>query len=199
MTSLIVLIRHAAHDHFGAILSGRTPGLGLSEQGRAQAARLAAHLADVSIDRLESSPVQRALETAAAVAARHSALEVETVPQLDELDFGEWAGRSFAELAADPTWQGWNAARETATAPNGESMVEAQARAWAHIEGAAAANPGRTIAMVTHCDIIRGVVAKVLGLSLDHILRFDIDPASVSRLAVGPWGAKLLSMNETCP
>jgi broad specificity phosphatase PhoE len=51
--------------------------------------------------------------------------------------------------------------------------------------------------MVTHCDIIRAVIAHVLGLSLDHILRFDIDPASISRLAVGDWGAKILSLNET--
>jgi probable phosphoglycerate mutase len=51
--------------------------------------------------------------------------------------------------------------------------------------------------MVTHCDIIRAVVARVLGLSLDHFGRFDIDPASCTRLAVGDWGAKVLSLNET--
>ena len=40
------------------------------------------------------------------------------------------------------------------------------------------------------------VVARVLGLSLDHLLRFEIGPASVSRLEAGPWGARVLSLNE---
>jgi ribonuclease H / adenosylcobalamin/alpha-ribazole phosphatase len=199
VTSQIVLIRHAAHSHFGSILSGRIAGLGLSAEGCVQAGRLAARCASLELDRLESSPIQRAVETAEAIARRRDGLTVRIAPELDELDFGDWSGRSFADLAADPHWQSWNSARETAVAPNGESMVQAQSRAWRHIAGTAAANPGRTVAMVTHCDIIRGVIARVLGLSLDHILRFDVDPASISRLAVGPWGAKVLSINETCP
>lgn len=49
---------------------------------------------------------------------------------------------------------------------------------------------------VSHCDIIRGLIAYYLGLPLDNLLRFDIDPASVSRLVVGSWGARVMSMNE---
>jgi len=198
VTASILLIRHAAHSHLGSILSGRTPGIALSETGRAQAARLAQALASEPIDCLQSSPVQRARETAAAVAARHPGLAVETCPALDELDFGDWSGRAFTELADDPRWSGWNAQRSAARAPGGESMAEAQARAWAHVEAMAAARPGARIAMVSHCDVIRALVARVLDLSLDRLLRFDIEPASVSRLAVGPWGAKLTGLNEVC-
>ena len=75
----------------------------------------------------------------------------------------------------------------------GESMAEAQARIVGHLQAAPA---GETIAMVTHSDMIRAAVAHVLGLSLDHLLRFDIDPASVTGVAVGDWGARLLWMNE---
>lgn len=194
-----MLVRHAAHSHLGSVLSGRIPGVALSSEGLSQADRLARRCAGVTIDGLHSSPVQRARETAFAIAAGREGLEIEPVPELDELDFGDWAGRSFVELAEDPQWHDWNGARATAITPGGESMAQAQARAWAHIAKTAAARPGQTIVMVTHCDIIRAVVAHVLGLSLDHILRFDIDPASVSRLAVGPWGAKILTLNETCP
>lgn len=145
---------------------------------------------------VHTSPVQRAQETARTLAARHD-LDPEVVLALDELDFGDWSGRAFVELEGDPQWSTWNKARSTAVAPNGESMADAQARAWRHVERTALAAPGRTIAMVSHCDIIRAVVAQVLGLSLDHYGRFDIDPASVTRLAVGDWGAKVLSLNET--
>jgi ribonuclease H / adenosylcobalamin/alpha-ribazole phosphatase len=195
---MILLIRHAAHSHLGNILSGRTPGLALSETGQSQAARLARRLKGMPIDALHASPVQRARETASAIAAEHPGLEIEIAPALDELDFGDWAGRAFVELADDPGWETWNSARERACAPNGESMAQARARAWLHVEQVAAAAPERTTAMVSHCDIIRAIVATALGLSLDHIHRFEIGPASVTRLVVGSWGARVLSLNEAC-
>ena len=49
---------------------------------------------------------------------------------------------------------------------------------------------------ISHCDIIRGVIARYLGLPLDNMLRFDVDPASVSRLALGSWGARIMTVNE---
>jgi broad specificity phosphatase PhoE len=52
------------------------------------------------------------------------------------------------------------------------------------------------VALVSHCDIIRGIIAHYLGLPLDNLLRFDIDPASVSRIVVGDWGARVISVNE---
>ncbi|MBB4859337.1 broad specificity phosphatase PhoE [Novosphingobium chloroacetimidivorans] len=196
MTATILLIRHAAHSHLGRILSGRTPDIALSSDGLWQASALADRLGAEPIAAIHTSPVQRAQETARTVGERHD-LDPEVAPALDELDFGDWSGRAFVELEGDPRWSTWNEARSTAVAPNGESMADAQARAWQHIQRTALASPGRTIAMVSHCDVIRAVVADVLGLSLDHYGRFEIDPASVTRLAVGDWGAKVLSLNET--
>jgi broad specificity phosphatase PhoE len=52
------------------------------------------------------------------------------------------------------------------------------------------------IAAVSHCDVIRGIIAHHLGLPLDNLLRFDVDPASVSRLQLGDWGGRVMSVNE---
>jgi probable phosphoglycerate mutase len=197
VTATILLIRHASHAHLGKILSGRLAGVGLSVKGATQAARLAESLSDEPIAMIQSSPVQRAQETAAAVARGHS-LPVQSVAALDEIDFGEWTGREFEALADDPQWHHWNAHRAVAVAPRGESMAAAQARAMAHIRATAAAHPGQTVAMVTHCDIIRAALADILGLSLDAVHRFDVDPASVSRIAIGDWGARVISINEVC-
>jgi broad specificity phosphatase PhoE len=197
VTSSILLIRHAAHSHLGNILSGRTPGISLNSEGRSQADALALRLEAQPIDCLQASPVQRAQETARAIGDRRG-LQVETAAALDELDFGDWSGRAFVELAGDPRWNDWNSARASATAPHGESMADAQARAWEHVESTVRAWPDATVAMVTHCDIIRAVVARVLGLSLDQIHRFDVDPASITRLVLGSWGARLLNLNERC-
>jgi broad specificity phosphatase PhoE len=198
VTATILLIRHAAHSHLGNILSGRSPDLALSPDGRSQASALAERLRRAPIDVLQTSPVQRARETAEAIAGSRPGLHAEVVPALDELDFGDWAGRAFVELDSDPRWVTWNETRSSAVAPNGESMAQAQDRAWTHVAAAAQAHADRIVAMVSHCDIIRAVVARVLGLSLDHYGRFDIDTASITRLAVGDWGAKVLALNEMC-
>jgi probable phosphoglycerate mutase len=190
-----LLIRHAAHGHIGTTLSGRSEGLPLTADGRRQAQRLARLLASRPADAVHSSPVQRARETAAAIAGE-CGREVEAVEALDEIDFGDWTGRRFAELAGDPAWTRWNTMRSQATPPGGESMAAAQRRALRHLRETARRFTDGTVAMVTHCDIIRAIVAAVLGLSLDQILRFDCDPASVSRIAIGDWGEKVLTLNE---
>lgn len=196
MTTTVLLIRHAAHGHLGAVLSGRSPGIPLSDIGREQAASLAASLAGVPLVRLLTSPVQRARETAQAIAVSHPNLAAAVDPGFDEIDFGEWTGRGFAELENDPAWRRWNSERALARPPGGESMAEAQRRAWQALNAAAARHSGETIAIVSHCDIIRALVAQVLALPLDAVHRFDVDPASVSRLVIGDWGAKVLSLNE---
>ena len=193
LTATIWLIRHAAHSEVGERLSGRTPGIPLSAAGERQADMLARRLGRQAFAAIQASPVVRAERTATAIAGDRP---VTVVPALEEIDFGAWAGRSFAELETDPGWRSWNASRGGARAPGGEAMAEAQARAVAHVDAAAGEHPGGDVAMVSHADVIRAVIAHYIGLSLDNILRFDIDPASVSRLAVGGWGGRLLALNE---
>lgn len=195
MTATLYFIRHAAHDHLGHTLSGRMPGVGLSDQGRAQAAALARHLAGRRFAAIHTSPVQRAGETAAALAEGRE-LAVSVAPALNEIDFGDWTGRRFAELDGDPQWARWNCERGSARVPGGETMAEAQARATRFAAAVAARHDGEAVALVSHCDVIRAVLAGYLGLPLDRALSFDIDPASVSRVSVGDWGHQIHSINE---
>lgn len=195
MTSSVYLVRHAAHGELGERLSGRGPAPGLSERGRAEAQRLRAFLASDRIDLIQASPRARAQETARAVASDRG-IEPETTEALDEVDFGDWTGQRYAELNGTPEWDAWNANRASARTPRGESMTEAQQRALGHVEAIGRGEPGRAVALVSHCDIIRAVLCGVMGLSLDNILKFEIDPASVSRLSVGTWGATVHSINE---
>jgi broad specificity phosphatase PhoE len=102
----------------------------------------------------------------------------------------------FDTLEGDPAWSEWNEQRGSARPPNGESMAEAAERAAAALEAIAAGHDGATVACVSHCDIVRGLIARIIGLPLDNLLRFDADPASVSRLALGNWGARVMTVNE---
>ncbi len=195
MTTTFLLIRHAAHGHLGHTLSGRASGIPLSEAGMAQAARLAARLAGEGVALVQTSPIARAVATAEAI-AKATGCAVEEVEALIEIDFGDWTGRSFVELDGDPAWVRWNAERGTARVPGGESMAEAQGRIVGHLRDVARRFDGRTIAIVTHCDMIRAAVADAIGLPLDRLLRFEVDAASVTRLTVEDGAARLLGLNE---
>jgi probable phosphoglycerate mutase len=75
-------------------------------------------------------------------------------------------------------------------------MTEAQTRAAAEVERARAEHPDGRVVLVSHSDVIKAVLAGVLGLPLDAYSRFEVSPASVSALAVWDGGGKVLSMNE---
>ncbi len=191
MDATILLIRHARHADYGLRLSGRSEAI-LTAPGLREAELLGERLAGRGVTAVHSSPRRRAQETASAI-ARHCRVSVEVHPALDEIDFGRWSDKSFLALEQDPGWRAWNTVRGSARPPGGESQKEAAARAVAHIERHAGS--GETIATVTHCDIIRGVLCHYLGLPFDNLLRFDIDAASVSTLIVGTWGARLTGLN----
>ena len=191
MTATIYLARHASHDEVGIVLSGRSD-IAINGSGRAEAARLARRLASVPLAAVYSSPRPRARQTAAIV-AQARALTVMDADGLDEIDFGTWTGKPFDMLADDPAWQQWNERRGSAATPEGEDMNTATARAVRHIEAVAGTAP---VLCVSHCDIIRGVVAHYLGLDADRLLGFDVDPASLTQLALYPGGGRVVALNE---
>ena len=195
VTATILLIRHAAHVELGRILSGRRRDVALSNEGLDQAEIVADLLSVEPIAAIYSSPRERAWYTARAIAEPHE-LKAQVADDLDEVDFGDWTGAAFSDLEGDPAWTEWNEARGTARPPGGESMAEAVARAAAALSAIAAEHDGESVVCVSHCDVIRGVLAHHLGLPLDNMLRFDVDPASVSRLMLGAWGARVMTVNE---
>lgn len=193
MTATILLIRHAAHVDLDRRLSGRRAGVALSEAGREQAAALGRRLTGRGIERVECSPLDRTRDTAAAIAQACDVPPPAPVEALIEIDMGDWTGRAPDGFGDDPAWRAWNERRGSARIPGGESMAEAQARIAGHL---AMLRQG-TVAIVTHSDMIRAAVAHVLGLPLDRLLSFDIDPASVTTVVMGDWGSRLLSLNVT--
>ncbi|MBF0305335.1 MAG: histidine phosphatase family protein [Alphaproteobacteria bacterium] len=186
---MILLVRHAEHDLLGRALAGRMAGVGLNALGRAQAERLAR----LDVAAIQSSPLERARETALPL-ARRLGLPVETVDALNEIDFGVWQGRSFAELDADPVWHDWNRDRARTRPPGGESMTEVQARIVGHLRRLTAAP--RPVVLFSHGDVIKAALLHVLGLPLDAVSRIEVDPAGISTVALGEWGAKLVALNE---
>lgn len=197
-TTTFLLVRHATHARVGTVLCGRMPGVALGAEGRAEAERLADHLAGRGIASVYTSPLERARETAEPIAARLG-LRAEPCPELLEIDFGAWTGRSFASLHDEPRWRGWNAARSVSRPPGGESMLEVQARVVRLLERLRATCAGETVVLVSHGDVIKAGLLYCLGLPIDAHARLEVGPASVSTVTVGSSGATVLALDHRAP
>jgi ribonuclease H / adenosylcobalamin/alpha-ribazole phosphatase len=195
MTATLLLVRHAMHTDYGERFTGRADGAGLSKAGEEQARALAGRLAAEPLAAIYASPRERTRATADAIAAAHH-VEVIEEPTIDEIDLGDWTGTRIAALEGDPRFTRWNEHRGDACPPGGEPFANVAKRATVFAADAAARHPNETVAVVSHADVIKALVAACLGLSFDNVLRFDIGPASVSRMVFGDWGARLLSLNE---
>jgi probable phosphoglycerate mutase len=197
VTTTFYLIRHGAHDWLGKGIAGRLPGVSLNAAGRAQSDRLADRLAGVPFAAIYASPLERAQETAAPLAARRG-LTVETLNDIHEMNFGDWTGKTFAELDAEPLWRPFNTFRSGTRLPGGgETMAEAQLRMVTGMERLRARHPDASVALVGHGDPIRAAVAYFLGVPLDLCARIEIESASVSVAALADWGPRVLRVNDT--
>jgi probable phosphoglycerate mutase len=188
------LIRHASNDFFQHTLVGRNPGVHLNEIGRRETERLAERLAGEGIQKFFSSPMERCCETAEPLAGKCN-LNVEISAALNEVDFGDWAGRTFVELDQLERWKQWNTFRSAARTPNGETMFEVQNRVVGFVEKLSRECAGQRIALVSHGDPIRAVILYFLGTPLEFIRRIEISPASVSILAISDWEAQIRCLN----
>jgi broad specificity phosphatase PhoE len=191
----IYLLRHGDHGLLGRRLCGRGPGVEISDRGRAQAAALCRRLAQASLAAVYCSPLRRTVQTAEPLAQACGA-PLRRDEDLLEVDFGEWTGASFDELAGQELWSRWNQDRGRCRPPGGESMAEVQARFARWLERARSETPQGAVAAVSHCDVIKAAIAHVLGWSLQFHDRLEISPGSISTLVVGDWGAKVHSINE---
>jgi probable phosphoglycerate mutase len=171
------------------------PGVGLGKIGNAQAARLAERFARETVVAVQTSPLERARQTAEPIAKRVGR-SVQENEGLVEIDFGAWTGTAFRDLERDPRWAAWNSARSVSRPPYGESMMEVQARVVGALETLRGLYREKAVVLVSHADVIRAVLLYHLGLPLDAYARVEVEPASVSTLAVGDWGAKLIRLNE---
>ena len=190
-----LLIRHATCARMDDILFGRVVDSPLDVNGARQAAGLATRLAleaDLCVD---VSPRRRTLQTAHAIAAQARA-EVRLAPDVDEIDFGHWSGTSFAQLANDAQWRRWNERRDVAVTPAGDSIANVQSRLASHLHRLQDTSAGRTVAIVTHAEVIRSALLWVLQLPATCYGKFEIAPASITSLCYRDGTYVVQAVNE---
>jgi broad specificity phosphatase PhoE len=189
------LIRHASCSGLGQTLWGRTPGVCLNERGKLQAQRLAERFRGMTLQAIYSSPLERALETAETI-ARSMNLEVTKNPAFDEINFGEWTGKSFDTLSSDETWRQFNRDRSTTRIPGGESFLEVQTRVVTGLERLSSQHANARVAIVSHADVIKAAVGYFAATPIDLLQRIEISPCSVSVVAMDKDSVRLLTINN---
>lgn len=194
--TLVLFVRHGHTPTTGKLLPGRARGLHLSDDGRAQAHQVAERLSVLpGIEAVYASPLERARETAAPIAAARG-LKVKTERGLLEADIGEWTGWELKAARKAPEWKVVQRNPSGFRFPGGESFLEIQTRLVATVDRLRAAHPGAAVVAVSHADPIKAALAHALGTHLDSFQRFAISPCSVSAVAYGDGGPIVLSVNS---
>jgi probable phosphomutase (TIGR03848 family) len=192
----LVLVRHAVTAHTGPLLSGRMPGIDLSEKGVGQAEATAQRLAKLPIAVVYASPIERTTQTAQQIAAHH-ALEVRALPGVIEADYGDWTGGKISELAKTDEWKVVQVAPSRARFPNGESITQMQSRTVAALDEVVARHPHETVVVVSHADPIKSAIAHYSGMHLDLFQRVHVSPASVTVFEFHAFGVMMVKCNDT--
>jgi probable phosphoglycerate mutase len=191
----LVLVRHAqpVRVEEGSVDGAADPGL--SAAGRAQADRLAAWLAAESPSALLTSPLRRAVETAAPLAAALS-VEAEVLDGVAEYDAAAGHYIPIEELRAAKD-ERWHATIEGRWADvGGVDPLAFQRQVVPALEGVVARFPGRRVVVVTHGGVINVFLAHVLGI--DRLLWFHPEYTSVSRVQAARTGERsVATLNET--
>ena len=202
----VILVRHSRSTaNTAGVLAGQAPGISLDETGFTQAQGLTERIGDVLISRVISSPLQRCIETISPWHEKYGKTEIEIDNNFIESDYGSWTGEKLSELAKEPLWKSVQKSPSTVTFPEGESFQAMFKRVSIGLDSIIdklAENDN--VIVVSHGDIIKLAIAKILGLPIDNFQKLVIDPASISIVKVENSEDKehsrrtaLISMNES--
>jgi broad specificity phosphatase PhoE len=184
---MIAFVRHGQTElNRGGRLQGRLDAP-LSDLGRQQAAALARGFAPQAVTRVLSSPLQRARDTATAIAAEHDR-EVEIDERLVELDYGDWDGMALADVPAE-SWAAWRVDADFAP-PGGERLSDVSARVRSFCSDVLSAD---LVIAVSHVSPIKAAVCNALQVDERVTWRMQLDVAAVTRIGGRPDGTPYLS------
>jgi broad specificity phosphatase PhoE len=194
----IILARHGETEwNKEEIFRGRAD-IDLNEVGMRQAELLGEYLSGEEIDFVYSSPLKRAVRTAKAIADRQK-LEVNIVPNLNDISFGEWEGKPVKEVKEkDPElYQDWLDTPEQVRVTGGESLEDVRGRAFSFVEDAVMRCGEGRIVFVSHRVVNKVLILALLGLDNSHFWKIRLDTGGISRFDCGNGRLVLTAHNDT--
>ena len=196
--SRIVLLRHAhSTANLKNVLAGRTEGVVLSSKGENQAAELVERIGKSRFDAVVVSPIERCSQTIAPWLAAYGNGIVPFVDEgFSEVDYGMWTGKSLAVLQRNKLWKIVQEHPSQMVFPQGESLMGMQSRAVASFYKVNELKGKNPRLIVSHGDVIKSIVAHVLGMHLDQFQRLVIEPASMTVIETQNGVSRLITFND---
>lgn len=178
----IIFLRHGqAKNNIERILTGRTPGVPLTEKGIEQAEKAAKFLEHMNISAIYSSPIERARHTAEIV-GKHNSLDVTIDDRLIELDMGKFTGVPYDEIFTshgNVFMKFYNG--ELEIAHNGvETFSEVKRRVLGIVDHVIENHPNQNVVLVTHMDPIKAMLSTVVDLTPTNLFELIIANASLN-------------------
>ncbi len=185
---MLFIVRHGRTvANAAGLLQGRVDNP-LDDEGQKQAGWIAKALGPV--DRVISSPLQRALQTAELLGQ---------IPRIDErwieLDYGEWDSRPVADITPDE-WAAWRA-DPSFSPPGGESLIELDQRVAAACEEIISEAEELRVAVFTHVSPIKSTIAWALGVSEQISWRLNVAQAQITKIVIRDGRPVITAFNET--
>ncbi len=189
------LIRHGECDCGQLKLLGRTDAH-LNDRGVEQAKRLSVALRDIQFDRIISSPVMRAMQTAQLIALLQQR-EVTVDDSFQEISYGKWTDKSFSELRNDKLWDKFNRFRAFSRIPDGEMMIDVQCRVVEKMEKLRREPSDQAVCIVSHSDPIKAILSYYCAIDVNAIHGLSVDNGSVSVLDMTASTVSIGAVNYT--
>lgn len=194
----LLLARHGQTDwNPKQMVMGRSD-ISINEIGKKQARHLQGWLRDVEIHAVYSSPMPRALETAAILIEGKKGLEIVEEPGVAEIDYGDWVGLTFSEVEQkyNQEYNDYRFCPSRMKIPGGEAVVDVQKRAVAAIERIRKKHEEQRVLVISHADVSKAILVHYLGIPLDLLQRVGCDNGSLSIYRFGTaWGDRLVALN----
>ncbi|CAD6368432.1 Phosphoglycerate mutase [metagenome] len=178
----VIFLRHGqAKNNIERILTGRTPGVPLTEKGIEQAEKAAKFLEHMNISAIYSSPIERAKHTAEIV-GKHNSLDVTIDDRLIELDMGKFTGVPYDEIFSshgNVFMKFYNG--ELEIAHNGvETFSEVKKRVLGIVDHVIENHPDQNVVLVTHMDPIKAMLSTIVDLTPENLFELIIANASLN-------------------
>lgn len=192
----LVLVRHGETKYNRTDLFRGRADLDLNQRGLMQARAAARYLSDLDFEAFYASPMKRAVQTAAEIAAPHRG-KVNTIDYFIDVDYGEWSGKGVEEVRA--TWPQefklWAEDPRNAVFPGGESVTAVWKRLREGLDHLYEHHDGR-ILLVGHRLINRLIICIILGLPVSGFWRVDQSNGAINIITRGERDWMLVRMND---
>lgn len=195
MNCRIFLIRHGETLWNAEMKFQGHTDVPLSAGGLEQAKALAGRLKGQDLAAVYASDLSRAVETAGQLAVPRG-LEVQKLPALREMNFGDWEGLTFKEIndRYGELLKLWWSDPLSVRVPGGESLSELAVRVTGAVKEIVASHPGGQVAVVCHGGPVRSLAATVLGMDLNQYWRIRQDNAALNIIDFSAWDRGIVAL-----